>query len=606
MLGAIGERLRGARYVASDVLFAVGRLPRAVGRGAGAFWASLPVVARRRLGAALGAAALVLVLASLVVPNLPCALPGGDECPPDDDAIELIPADALAYVHVNLDPETEQYEAAAEVAARTPQVSAQVLGSLLPLVIGGGGVPSDYAAEVAPWSGGELALAFTGARGRAQQVQLIEVEDAEGASAYVDSIAAGAPERSKHRDVEVSEDDRGLATAQVDGFLVLGPIAGVREVVDVATGAEGAAPLAGDETAADALDALPAQRIAEAYLSRDGLADLVADPESPLAALGALLDAGASRGAAVGLGASGDGLELATRSLLDPERAEARPGFFAAFDEFEPELPGRLASDVLAYVGLGRPSETAAALLRQATARAPGIARGFTDLVEGLQRDAGVNLESDLIPALEGEAAIAVVPRPAGADVPQGASLPGQVPPETVAPGEALAPYLELLASDVDEERVLEALARLQGPLARELGGALGAPVFDQQRIDDVQVQTLRLSPTAVLTYAVFDSMLAMASDPAGVRRAIEGEDDPLADSERYQRATDGLADEPALIAYLDGTELRRYGERSGLAEDAAYARFAPDLRRLEALALTVETEDDELRADARLLVGAE
>ena len=606
MLGAIGERLRGARYAASDVLFAVSRLPRAIGRGAVAFWTSLPVVTRRRLAAALGAAALVLLLAGLVVPNLPCALPGGDECPPDDDAIELVPADALAYVHVNLDPETEQYEAAAEVAARTPQVSAEILGSLLPLVIGGGGLPSDYSDEVAPWSGGELALAFTGARGRAQQIQLIEVEDAEGASAYADSIAAGAPARSTYREVEISEDERGLATAQVEGFLVLGPIGGVREIVDVATGAEGAGPLAADETAADALDALPAQRIAEAYLSRVGLAELVADPESPLAVLEPLLDAGASRGAAVGLGAGDDGLELATRSLLDPERAEARPGFFAAFDEFEPELPDQLAPEVLAYVGLGRPSETAQALLRQATARAPAIARSFTGLVEGLQRDAGVNLESDLIPALEGEAAIAVVPRVAAADVPQGASLPGQAPPETVAPGEAPTPYLELLASDVDEERVRDALARLQGPLARELGGALGAPVFDEQRIDDVQVQTLRLSPTAVLTYAVFDSMLAMASDPAGVRRAIEGEDDPLADSERYQRATDGLADEPALIAYLDGTELRRYGERSGLAEDAGYAAVAPDLRRLEALALTVETEDDELRADARLLVGAD
>lgn len=605
MLGAIGRRLRGARYVAGDVLYALGRLPRAVGRGAAAGWRSLPVVSRRRLAAALGAGVALIVLFALVVPSLPCELPGGDRCPPDDDAIALVPADALAYAHVNLDPDSDQYAAAAELAGRMPLVSRQVLGSLLPLVIGSDGAPASFERDVAPWAGGELAVAVIGSASRERQVQLIEVADEEGARAYAAGIAAGEPRTSTHRDVEIGEDERGLASAIVGDFLVLGPLPAVREVIDVATGAEGAAALAEDATAGEALDALPAERFAEAYLSRAGLEALAAGARSPLAPVEPLLDTQASRGAAVSLGADGDALALTTRSLLDPERAEARPGFFAAFEPFEPELPERLAAGTLAYLGLGDPSATAAALLRQATARAPAIASGFTDLVERLQRTAGVDLEADLLPALAGEAALAVVPR-AGGEQEGGASLPGEEPPATVVPGARSVPYLELLATGVDEERARDALARLQGPLARALDPELGAPVFDDQEIDGVEARVLRVSPTVQLAYAIFDSTLAAATDPQGVRRAITDEGESLAGSERFERAAAGweeLGSEPLLAAYLDLRELLRFGERSGLAADTAYATFAPDLRRLDVLALALSVDDGVLGSDTRLLI---
>jgi hypothetical protein len=602
MLGAIGDRLRGARYVVGDALTALARVPRAVGRGTAEFWGSMAVVTRRRLVAAAGAVAVILLIAGLVVPNLPCSFPGGDACPPDDDAIELVPGDALAYVHANLDPETEQYEAVADVAARTPLVSRQILGSLLPLVIGGGGVPSDYARDVAPWAGGELALAVVGSRGREQQVQLIEVGDEEGADAYVESITAGEPRDVEYREVVVSEDQRGLASARVEGFLVLGAASGVRAVIDAATASDGAESLADDEVAGEALEELPSLRFAEAFVSPAGLELLAADRRGPLATLDPFLDSASSRGAAIALSADSEGLELATRSLLDAERADANPGFFAAFEAFEPELPGELAPDALAYVGVGNPSETAAALLGQAKAQAPGVAAGFTELVERLQRDAGVDVERDLLPALRGESAFTVVPR-AEAERARGASLPGQDPPATLAPGAGATPYVELLASEVDEERARDALARLQGPVSRSVDRDLGAPVFSEEELGDVKAQVLRISPTAQLTYAIFDQKLAIASDPAGVRRAVTDDGDGLAASERYERATEDLPDEPGLLAYLDVAELLRFGERSGLAVDPAYATFAPDLRRLEAFALGVETDDDILRADARLLV---
>ena len=70
-----------------------------------------------------------------------------------------------------------------------------------------------------------------------------------------------------------------------------------------------------------------------------------------------------------------------------------------------------------------------------------------------------------------------------------------------------------------------------------------------------------------------------------------------------YRQQVDPLPDEPLLIAYLDVRGLLSYAERSGLGEDTAYAAFAPDLRRLGSLGLTVTRDGNRLETDARILV---
>ena len=579
------DRLQALRYLISDLLFVLGRFPRAVAGGIAGFWRSLPIVARRRLVAAGGVIVVVLLFAGLAVPNLPSSLPGGDECAPEDDAIELVPAGALAYVHANLDPETDQAAEVVEVAGRMPQVSRQLIGQVATLL--DAGAPLGAASE--PWFGGEAAAAVLGTGAGAEQVQLVETTDAAGARRYAESIAAGVTEASTHREVEITEDGQGVASAVVGDFLALGAPGAVRAVVDVATGAEGADALVGDPVAAEAFDALPEHRVADAYLSRDGIETLVAAPASPLSTFEPLVDASASRGAAVALSATDDGLSVAIRSALDPE---SEPGFFGAFEEFEPELPGNLQPDALAYLGLGQPGDTASALLRQATLRAPGIAAGAAELVRRIRGRAEVDLEGDLLEALGGEAALAVIPRePLDPEA-------GAVP----ATG-ALTPYMELLAGEVDDDLARDALARLQEPIARSLDPGLGAPVFDRRRFGDLDAQVLRLSPVAQLVYATYESKLMIANDAAAVEWLAEGGEDALAETDRYREAVDELPDELALLAYLDLRGLLSYAERSGLAEDSAYNAFAPDLRRLDALGFGVSLDESLLAVDVRLLV---
>ena len=92
------------------------------------------------------------------------------------------PADALAYLHANLDPETDQYEAAADIGEQLPALGGQLADRALGLVAGAGGEPLDFDADVEPWFGGEAAVAVLRRhRAAPERVELLEVADADGA-----------------------------------------------------------------------------------------------------------------------------------------------------------------------------------------------------------------------------------------------------------------------------------------------------------------------------------------------------------------------------------------------------------------------------------------
>jgi hypothetical protein len=593
------RRLAGARYFLADVGYAIGqvvmgvlrflaRFPIAIWRGLAGFWNSLSVIARRRLLAALVVAAVIVAFLAAAVPNLPCELPGGDSCAPADDAAQIVPADSLAYLHANVDPGTEQYDAAAELASQVPLFTQQLVDRALAVLPGPAGSGRDFERDIAPWFGGEIALALLpSSRRGGDPVVALEVDDSAGAADYAASIAAGQPSTEEYRGFEVQVDERGLASAEVGGFLVIGSRTGVRAVIETSSGASESPALAGDDVADEARDELPDKRLAEAYVSPEGAADL-ASSSSALRSLAPLIAPQSTRGAAASISVSGDELELSVRSLLDPELEKDSPNFFAAFPEFEPELPQRLSDQALAYLGIGAPGRTVRELLAQAAAGAPGIVDSFRDLVKSLKKQDAVDLENDLLGALGNEAAFAVEPAEAGAD--------------QVAGG---FPYLQFVARGVDEEKTRQALANLQGPLSQAAspGGDLQAPVFGEQEVNGVQVRSLRLSPTIDLAYAIFDGLAVIATDPAGVAEVASGEGG-LNDTGSYERATDGFSDHPSLIAYFDLRRLIAEGFAIGLAQVPAFNTFADDFRSLDALGLEVRSSSEQISTDARLVLS--
>ena len=140
-------------------------------------WATLPAVGRARILAVVIVAAVAAVVWFIVLPSAPCAAPGGDECPPGDDAIALVPEDAVAYVHLDVDSGTAQFEAAQEIAARLPLLTQLAIADVSSLA----GRPIDFDGEIRPWSGGEAALAVLPGDDGLEQVLMLEADDEDGA-----------------------------------------------------------------------------------------------------------------------------------------------------------------------------------------------------------------------------------------------------------------------------------------------------------------------------------------------------------------------------------------------------------------------------------------
>ena len=166
-------------------------------------------------------------------------------------------------------------------------------------------------------------------------------------------------------------------------------------MIDVATEADGASSLADDSTAEELRDELPEQRLAEAYLSEEGVAgDRRRSWRARLA--GALRLAG--RESRSGGGADRDRGRASSSPCAAgsiPSGRASEPGFFAAFPDFEASLPELLPGRSLAYLGFGDPGATVRALLAQASAQAPGVAAGFEQLVSACDaREGSISSET--------------------------------------------------------------------------------------------------------------------------------------------------------------------------------------------------------------------
>jgi Protein of unknown function (DUF3352) len=596
---AIRRRARRGKYVLEDASYAVRRTRRRLSSRAGDSWSGLTLRARYRILAAVAILVAVLAIVLLAVPNLPCQAPGGDECPPDDEAIGLVPGDSIAYAHVDTDPDTEQYRDAAAIAERLPTVTEQLVGRLpAPR-----GASFDYARDVEPWLGGEAALAMVPAgSGNAKPTLLLEVRDEARAGRFVDDLVGRDPRTESRDDVEIRLAG-GLAVAMVGGFVVAGSEAQVDRVIETDAGGHS---LDDDDAATEALDGLPDLRLAALYVSEDGADELLA-PGAPLGSFEAFVNARATLGAAAAVVADDDGLEIEVHSVLDPERAESAPGFFAAFPSFEPELAGELSEDALGYLALGDPQQSIASLLSQATAEAPAIAESFEDVGDRL-RDAGkVDLERDVLPLLTSQAAVAVEPSEAAgggaAEAEGGGGVGPEIGPE-VAPAPGI-PFVSLIVDDVDTDQATKTLSGLQAPIAKALdpGRSLQAPVFREEEVDGVTARSLRISPTVDLTYAIVDGKLVISTDRAGVEQ-VASDESSLEDAGGFEAATDGFPDEVSALLYLNVGGLLKLAEAAGLSEDPGYALFAEEFRRLEGLGVAVDRDDEAIDTRIRLTIG--
>jgi hypothetical protein len=590
-------------------------LREALGRGVsavGGLWLGIDIYVRRRLAVLTAAIAAALAFVLLAVPALPCQYPGGDVCPPPDDAAALVPADALAYVHFDVDPSSAQYRLAARDAARIPTLSGQVIARLLAGLPGVGGSAARFDTAIRPWLGDEAALAVLPARGGPQEVELLAVAGSDAARRYQRSFGGRRALTVPYRGVEITIGRGRVSSAIVRGFLAIGTATGTRAVIDAATGARGAGALA-DSPAAAVRETLPAERLADAYLSPRGVATLAGRPAGLLSTLAPFFGPGATTGVAAGLVAADGSLELEIRSALDPSRARARPGFFAASAPFEETLAAALPADTLAYLGIGRPGRAIASLVSQVSTEEPGLARAISALLGRIRAGGGPAPRRDLLAALGSEGALALEPAPAPSAAARqaGAAKPSRSAPlagvgRGAAPGAASAgtPYLLYVGTGVDPQAARPALARLATPLAHALAPGAAPARFTSRRIAGVTAHSLQAPFGLGLTYAIVGDRVVVATNPAGIA-AVANADGGLAATAAYQEASAGFPASSSLIAYLDLRDLLALGERAGLTRSPAYATFATEVRRLTALAVSVTSAPDSLATDARLMLAS-
>ncbi|UJA19884.1 DUF3352 domain-containing protein [Thermoleophilia bacterium SCSIO 60948] len=529
-------------------------------------------------------AALCVVIA-VGVPDPRC--PEG-ECAPPDDAVGLVPADALAYAHADLSEDSEELADGLAVVAELPQTSSELARRAQAVIalpdLGGVGFEED----IAPWIGEEAAVALIASSGGPPEpLLLLEIADRQGAEDFASGL--GASRQTIELDgVTIDVDARGTARAAIAGFLAVGPEQAVRRAAETAAGGASGS-LGADPALALAQEELPAARVADLFISRDGIETLVGEPRAPLATFAPFVAPASSQGFFAAVGADPGSLRIEALSVIDPELDDAEPSFFSAFPGFEPELDSRIPADALAYVGVGDPGNTFGALLEQATSSAPDIAAGFDELARRIgSRDV------DPAPALQrafvGEAALALLPPIAAEE---------SDPEAAVSP----VPSLALIAELADPDGAREALAALQIPLAEALGGGVGGASFEETEIEGVTASSIEISPTLSVAYAIAGETLAAASSQAALGELIGG-DGGLAGSERFERALGGTPGEPLLRLYLDLAGLIGLGERFGLGADPVYAQLAPEIRLLQALGLTVSRDGDLLRTDLDLLVA--
>lgn len=279
---------------------------------------------------------LVGVVAALLL------LGGGDDgSPPATDTAELVPASALVYVHLSTDAERDATAQALALAQRFPGWAGLRDAAVRQLVAAGR--EGANAGEIRPFLGDEAALALTD-RGMdvAGSLVMLEVTDARAANRYLEQ-GQGTVRESEARGI-TTRTFGTLVTAIIDDILVIGQLASVREAIELSTGRGDA--LADDPAYRRAMQGMPEDRAADAFVTADGLRRLLAPQGGALGIAGILLDAPGLQATALAATPGDDGVRLRVRRLIDPD-AQGKVA-----DGFDPSLAEVMPAGVFAFADL--------------------------------------------------------------------------------------------------------------------------------------------------------------------------------------------------------------------------------------------------------------
>jgi hypothetical protein len=523
--------------------------------------------------------ALGLVLLVIGIAAAASKTGSGDQGPPPaTGAAAVVPADALAYVHLSIDPSRLGVKRALVIAAGMPGLPS--LAATLAARLGGlgrGGGTVDFARDVRPWLGNEAAVALLDtSTSTAGALIVLDVSDRPRATAFL--VKIGATGSGSYRGVPLYTRSPSTELAFVSHYLVIGQDASVRAAVDVAAGARS---LEQDPVYQRASAGEPDGRVLDAYASAAGVRRVLVSQGGLAGALGALLYQPALSGVTASLSAASPGLRLTIHSALDPTLARLN----APARAFTPTLEGKLPAGSLLALNVDGLDRVAPKVL--SAGATGGVAGGVGTLLARLGAalsSEGVDV-SQLRSLFDGESAFAIAPGlgPGGA---------------TTSPG------LIVVARVADELRARELLASAQLPLALLLRApnTPQTPTWTDKAVAGATAHQLALPGRPEVDYAVFGGLVVVSTSLDGIAAVAAGRH-VLSASAPY-RAT--LARSPSRVTsllFLNFSQLLRLGEQTGLIRGVRFMQLRGALEKIRAVGLVSTSGEADSTAELSLQI---
>ncbi len=486
-----------------------------------------------------------------------------------DRASRAAPADTAVYLKVYLQPSTGQKMNLLGLVGRLPgfrdaATLDEKLHEVAQRLLGEAGI--DYAADVRPWLGVELALAVAPSKavdGVPHLLLLAAVKDAAAARAVIPRLMARdgvtyAPEAYRGRAAMMSS---GISYALLDDLLV---VANTPSRLRAALDADAdAAPSLADSAAFGAgMRTVPADHLAALYVDLGRVAPLDADGHL-----------GGFATAVLALTAEPDGLHLDGSAPFAADAASERARAAFALGSEATRLAGWMPPTTRAELDLFGLQQSLADL-EAGMAAAPSF-RPVADALNQLRAVAavglGVNVDRDLLPLFDGEAAVAL----------------GALDPS--------APHAVLLLRPSQPVAAQAALDRMRDGLV-ERGSSLSTA-----RAAGATITSVTIPQIGRIAYALVDGVALLGLDPTDLAAALEAHASggTLATDRRYAPIFE-------LAGAHAGNEI--WADIPGLV-DAATGIFDPGselrdiLHQIGELAMSASTVGNQLEIHAVLTV---
>jgi len=470
-----------------------------------------------------------------------------------DDAVKLVPADAVAYGSIFLDPSTNQKRAIEDLLEKFPEApnADEARTKFVELLDKGlAEIDMNFEDDIDPWLGDQIAgwaqiPDNLGGQGGATAPAiadappaafLIASDDDDAALQFVEDASANSEDELTDKSYEgadymLNEADKS-AVGVVDGFLVIGTEVGFKAVVDVSGGEDS---LSDSDTYTDATDELTEDRLATFYFDGTALTEALQEAGGAAGAMdfGSFGTFGGSPTAGA-LFAESDKVVFETTSTPGDDDGQAAPEIS---DGLLPDLPGD------SWGAFGIP-DVGATLEKVYDGLIESFAAGGLspeDLDAQFEAQTGLDLREDLLSWM-GDAGLFV----SGTDP---LSVGGGLVIESSDPGTSSA-TVDQLATLLEQQGIPTE------PLSA--GGAEGFAV---------EIPAPGVTQSAVVL-AGERVVIAFGEDAA--LTALEGSD-PLSESEAFQTATEGLGDDFTAAGYFDVDAMQELAEAAGASQFPEY-----------------------------------